>query len=93
MVWFGQALRQNPGLALSLSLAAGYVVGRGRIGSFQLGPASGTRPASFDVGQFVIPVDDAMENVFVGARQSKAPAARARASSTRRTVAIAGSAC
>ncbi len=64
MIWLGHALRQNPELALFLSMALGYAIGQVRVGSFQLGPVLGTLVAGLVVGQFVIPVAGAMKSVF-----------------------------
>jgi putative transport protein len=64
MIWLAQTLRHNPDLALFLSMAVGYAIGQVRVGNFELGPVLGTLIAGLGVGQFVIPVDDAMKNVF-----------------------------
>ena len=42
MGFFVQALRENPGLAVFLTLAVGFFVGRLKIGSFSLGTVVGT---------------------------------------------------
>ena len=39
--WIGASLRDHPELALFLALAAGYLLGRVRMGSFKLGPVVG----------------------------------------------------
>jgi putative transport protein len=39
--WTRDALRDHAELALFLTLAAGYLIGRFRIGSFKLGPVVG----------------------------------------------------
>jgi putative transport protein len=41
MDWFASALRQHPELALFLTLAIGYAVGKIRFGSVQLGAVTG----------------------------------------------------
>jgi putative transport protein len=64
MEWLTNALRQNPELALFLSLAIGYSIGRLRLGSFQVGSVLGTLIAGLAVGQFVIEVPNAMKTVF-----------------------------
>ena len=42
MDWFVTSLRENPELAIFLTLAIGFVIGRIRIGSFSLGNVVGT---------------------------------------------------
>ena len=64
MEWFSEALRNNPALALFLSLALGYFAGNLHLGQFQLSPMVGTLLAGLAVGQLGIPVPDAMKNVF-----------------------------
>jgi putative transport protein len=64
MEWLGHALRQNPELALLLSLALGYAIGLLRIGSFRLGPVLGALAAGLAVGQFGINVPAALSKLF-----------------------------
>jgi putative transport protein len=64
MEWLGQALRQNPDLALFLSLALGYAIGLVRVGSFKIGPVLGALLAGLAVGQFGVKVPDALTNLF-----------------------------
>jgi putative transport protein len=64
MDWLANALRQNPELALFLSLAIGFAIGRLRLGSFQLGSVLGTLIAGLVVGQFVIEIPNALESMF-----------------------------
>ena len=42
MGWFVTSLRENPELAVFLTLAVGFAIGRVRIGSFRLGNVVGT---------------------------------------------------
>ena len=42
MSWIVTSLRENPELAIFLTLAVGFVIGRVRIGSFRLGNVVGT---------------------------------------------------
>ena len=42
MDWLTTTLRENPELALFLTLALGFVFGRARLGSFRLGNVVGT---------------------------------------------------
>jgi putative transport protein len=51
MAIIGEALRQNPELALFLALALGFLVGRLRLGNFSLGPVLGTLLAAVLIGQ------------------------------------------
>jgi len=48
--WFVDALRHNPELAIFLTLALGFAVGRLKIGSFSLGTVVGTLLAGVLVG-------------------------------------------
>ncbi|HZN96898.1 MAG TPA: aspartate-alanine antiporter [Gemmatimonadales bacterium] len=58
------ALRQHPELAVFLTLALGFVVGRARIGSFRLGTVVGTLLAGVLVGQLQIQVSATVKVVF-----------------------------
>lgn len=62
--WLGHALRQNPDLAVFLSLALGYAIGLARVGSFEIGPVLGALIAGLAVGQFGIKVPEALTNLF-----------------------------
>ena len=54
MRWFITSLRDNPELAIFLTLALGFVIGRIRIGTFRLGNVVGTLLAGVLVGQLDI---------------------------------------
>ena len=58
------ALRDHPELAIFLTLAAGFVIGRIRIGSFKLGNVVGTLIAGVLIGQLDIKVDPTVKAVF-----------------------------
>jgi len=62
--WLSDALRNNPALAIFLSLALGYFAGTLRLGRFQLSPMVGTLMAGLLVGQLGIAVPGAMKTVF-----------------------------
>jgi len=64
MAYFVRALRENPALAIFLTLAAGFVVGRIRVGSFQLGNVVGTLLAGVLIGQLHISVPPLVKIVF-----------------------------
>ncbi len=64
MHWFATSLRQNPELAIFLTLALGFAVGRLRVGSFSLGNVVGTLLAGVLVGQLEIPIDPLVKLVF-----------------------------
>ena len=59
-----EALKKNPELAVFLTLAVGFVFGRLRIGSFQLGNVVGTLLAGVLIGQLGIDVPPAVKLVF-----------------------------
>ncbi len=61
---FVTALRDHPELAIFLTLAAGFVIGRVRIGTFKLGNVVGTLIAGVLIGQFDIKVDPTVKSVF-----------------------------
>jgi putative transport protein len=62
--YFVTALRQNPELAVFLTLALGFVVGRIRFGSFRLGNVVGTLLAGVVIGQLDIKVAPIVKVVF-----------------------------
>jgi len=62
--WFVAALRNNPELAIFLTLALGFAVGRLRIGSFTLGTVVGTLLAGVLVGQLNVQVPAVVKTVF-----------------------------
>ena len=64
MGWFVTSLRENPELAIFLTLAIGFVIGRVRIGSFSLGNVVGTLLAGVLVGQLDVKVDPLVKVVF-----------------------------
>jgi len=59
-----QALRQNPELAVFLTLAVGFVIGRIRIGNFSLGIVVGTLLAGVVIGQLDIKVPSLVKTIF-----------------------------
>src|SRR2546430_14444206 len=58
------ALRHNPELAIFLTLALGFFIGRLRIGTFSLGTVVGTLLAGVLVGQLDIKVPPIVKAVF-----------------------------
>ena len=64
MSYFVTALRTNPELAIFLTLAAGFVLGRVRIGSFQVGSVLGTLLAGVVIGQLGVQVPSVVKVVF-----------------------------
>jgi putative transport protein len=58
------ALRENPALAIFLTLAVGFVIGRIRLGTFSLGNVVGTLLAGVVIGQLNIEVDPLVKEVF-----------------------------
>ena len=64
MSFFVSALRDNPELAIFLTLAVGFVIGRIRIGSFSLGNVVGTLLAGVLIGQLDIAVNPLVKVLF-----------------------------
>jgi putative transport protein len=64
MDWFVSKLQSHPEVALFLTLAIGYAVGRIRIGSFQLGAVTGVLLAGVAVGQLNIPISSDLQSAF-----------------------------
>ena len=58
------ALREHPELAVFLTLAIGFLIGRIRIGSFSLGMAVGTLLAGVAIGQLAVQVPAVVKYVF-----------------------------
>src|SRR6476469_10465132 len=64
MDYFVQALRGNPELAIFLTLALGFLIGRVKFGSFSLGIVVGTLLAGVLVGQLYIKVPSIVKTIF-----------------------------
>ena len=64
MKYVADSLRQNPELAIFLTLALGFLVGRLKVGTFKLGNVVGTLLAGVVVGQIGVKVDPVVKLVF-----------------------------
>jgi putative transport protein len=64
MSYMLNSLRDHPELAIFLTLAVGFVIGRIRVGSFKLGNVVGTLIAGVLIGQLDIKVDPTVKSVF-----------------------------
>jgi putative transport protein len=64
MDWFVKSLRDNPELAVFLTLALGFAIGRFKLGSFKLGNVVGTLLAGVLIGQLNVEVDPIVKVVF-----------------------------
>jgi len=64
MDWIVRSNRENPELAIFLTLAIGFVIGRLRIGSFRLGNDVGTLLAGVLVGQLQVEIRPLVRLVF-----------------------------
>ena len=82
MTWAGDVLRENPELALLLSIAVGFPVGRVHLGrGFQRGPMLGTLIAGLAIGRVGVEVPPAMQREFFLIFLFALGSARARSSS------------
>ena len=61
---FVAAMRQNPELAIFMTLALGFLLGRVRLGTFKLGNVVGTLLAGVLIGQLAIPIHPLVKIVF-----------------------------
>src|SRR5262245_55058663 len=64
MDWLVTSLRENPELAIFLTLAIGFAIGRVRIRGFSLGNVVGTLLAGVLVGQLELRIDPIVKVVF-----------------------------
>jgi len=64
MNYFIHALREHQELAVFLTLAIGFLIGRGKIGTFGLGTAVGTLLAGVLIGQLNVQVPAVVKYVF-----------------------------
>lgn len=64
MSWFIEILKSYPELALFLTLAIGYAVGKIQIGSFKIGTVPGVLVTGVIVGQLGISLDNTLKSVF-----------------------------
>ncbi len=64
MTYFAEGLRQNPELAIFVTLAIGFLIGRLKFGTFSLGNVVGTLLAGVVVGQLGVKVDPVVKLVF-----------------------------
>ena len=64
MDYFVEGLRRNPELAIFLTLALGFLIGRVRFGTFSMGNVVGTLLAGVLVGQLAIEVHPLVKIVF-----------------------------
>src|SRR5512139_1735287 len=64
MEYFVKALQQNPDLAIFITLAAGFAIGRLKVGSFSLGTVVGTLLAGVIIGQLDIKVPATVKSIF-----------------------------
>lgn len=62
--WFVSILREYPPLALFLTIGIGFLAGRIRIGSFQLGSVTGVLLTGVAIGQIVIPISGPIKMFF-----------------------------
>ena len=61
---FYETLRRYPELAIFLTLAIGFYIGRIKIGGFSMGSVTGVLLAGLAIGQLGIPISPAIRSVF-----------------------------
>lgn len=64
MEWIGHILRDNPSLAVFLTLGIGFFIGQLKYKSFSLGTVTSVLLVGVLVGQFDIPVPGPLKDVF-----------------------------
>ncbi len=64
MEWLDQLFDEVPLIALFVTLALGYLVGKIKIGRFVLGGIAGTLLVGVVVGQLGVPIDSSIKSVF-----------------------------
>ena len=64
MTWLIHALQSHPELALFLTLAIGYAVGKIQIGTFKVGSVTGVLITGVIIGQLNITIDATVKSVF-----------------------------
>ena len=64
MDYLTDSIRRNPELAIFLTLAVGFLVGRIRIGTFRLGNVVGTLLAGVLIGQLDVPIHPLVKTAF-----------------------------
>lgn len=64
MAYFAASLRENPELAIFLTLALGFIFGRIRVGSYAMGNVVGTLLAGVLVGQLDVTIHPLVKVVF-----------------------------
>ena len=62
--YIATTLRENPELAIFLTLSIGYAIGKVRISNFELGSVTGVLLAGIVVGQLGISIDPLVKSVF-----------------------------
>ncbi len=66
MTTFHEAFRRSPEIALFLSLAIGYAIGRVKIRGFQLGGVGGTLLAAVCISQSGVVIDNGVKSLMLG---------------------------
>ncbi|RAI60617.1 aspartate-alanine antiporter [Roseicella frigidaeris] len=64
MSWLHAILDQSPEVALFLSLAIGYAIGRIQFGKFQLGGVAGSLLAAVVISQFGVHIDNGVKSIL-----------------------------
>jgi putative transport protein len=64
LLWLHELFRRSPEIALFLSLAIGYAIGRIRFGKFQLGGVAGSLLAAVAISQVGVQIDPGVKAIL-----------------------------
>jgi len=79
--WFVDTLRHHPEMALFLTLALGYLIGKIRLGALPLGAVVGVLIAGVIVGQLGVKISSDLKTAFSSCSCSRSATAPGRSSS------------
>ena len=81
MEWLHELFKKSPEIALFLSLAVGYYIGKIKFGSFQLGGVAGSLLVAVLVSQVGVAIDPGVKSVLFALSFTRSAMKAARSSS------------